>query len=412
MAHSTKLARLHGKVKTPRRVGVAAARKIKERRVGVAAARKIKERRVGVAAARKTKLHDPEALSEILLAWYDKNGRTLPWRAKHGQKTDPYGVWLSEIMLQQTTVAAVIPYYHKFLRLWPDLAALAKASQQEIFAAWAGLGYYRRAKLLHETAQLLANKHGGHFPNTENELRQLPGIGSYTAAAIAAIAFGRKANVIDGNVQRVMARLFRLKHPLSAADPLIRQHAETLVPQRRSGDYAQALMDLGAMICRPKIPRCGDCPWQGSCLAYAHGETELFPVRRAKPVRPKKYAFVFHLRNAKGEIWLRQRPAQGVLASMIELPSSVWQANRRRWPRQTVEILSQAPAKTDWQVAGNEIRHIFTHFELYLTPMVGRLRSGNPSGEGFWAAPDQVLTLALPSVMRKVFAAVAKRKMK
>ncbi|MFL4987837.1 MAG: A/G-specific adenine glycosylase, partial [Microvirga sp.] len=259
-----------------------------------------------------------------LLAWYDRHRRDLPWRAKAGVPPDPYRVWLSEIMLQQTTVAAVKPFYERFLQRFPTVARLAEAPVEEVMQAWAGLGYYSRARNLHACAKAVAEGHGGRFPDTEAGLRRLPGIGAYTAAAIAAIAFDRPAAAVDGNVERVVSRLFLVETPLPKAKPAIRDLAEALVPAGRPGDFAQALMDLGATICTPKRPACALCPWMRPCRARAEELQEAFPRKTPKAEGAVRRGAAFVALRADGAVLLRTRPPEGLLGGMAEPPTSAW----------------------------------------------------------------------------------------
>ena len=268
---------------------------------------------------------EEKRIADAVLAWYDRERRRLPWRAEHGEAPDPYRVWLSEIMLQQTTVKAVLPRYDLFLRRWPDVAALARAELGEVLAAWAGLGYYARARNLHACARVVAERHGGKFPEDEAALRRLPGVGDYTAAAIAAIAFGKRATPVDGNIERVVARLFAVTTPLPAAKTEIRALAETLTPETRSGDFAQAMMDLGATICTPRRPACGLCPVRPDCRGYADGLAEALPYREAKGERPVRRGATFVAVRADGAVLLRERPLHGLLGGMLETPSSPWE---------------------------------------------------------------------------------------
>jgi len=325
-----------------------------------------------------------ESLRKSLLAWYERAGRNLPWRS---DTPDPYRVWLSEIMLQQTTVAAVKPYFERFLNLFPNVAALGEAPQKTILAAWAGLGYYSRARNLHAAAKQLA---ACGFPETEEGWRALPGVGPYTAAAIAAIAYGRPANVVDGNVERVMARLHAIETPLPAAKPVLRDLASELVTSDRPGDWAQALMDLGATICTPKSPRCGDCPWSKACAALATGAPERFPLKTPKPRRPERAGAAFVLER-RGEFWLVRRPQTGLLAGMAGLPTTPWEEG---FDSETA--FAFAPAQADWRSTG-AVRHVFTHFALTLH--VWRADDATPSGEGWWA--DREAAGALPTVFKK-----------
>ncbi len=332
-----------------------------------------------------------------LLNWYDVHCRRLPWRALPGQHSEPYHVWLSEIMLQQTTVSVVIPYFHRFCARWPTISDLAGAPLDDILREWAGLGYYARARNLHACARRIVVEYGGVFPATEAELLQLPGIGPYTAAAISAIAFERQSVVVDGNIERIMARLNAVETPLPRARSELRRQAATLTPPRRGGDYAQALMDLGAQICRPKSPRCQECPVQSHCTAQQLGKQTHYPVRAARKARPVRYGRIYWLQRGDGKVLLRRRKLEGLLGGMMEFPSSDWNT------QQTLSH-AQAPARIRWRKLPAEIRHVFSHFELRLSVYKGRLETGAlivPSSY-LWAAQSAIAAEALPSVMRKV----------
>ena len=337
------------------------------------------------------------ALARKLLAWYDKKKRVLPWRALPGQTPDPYSVWLSEIMLQQTTVAAVAPYFQRFLERWPDVHALAAAGLDDVLGEWQGLGYYARARNLHACARAIAAGRNGRFPDTEAALRALPGIGAYTAGAIAAIAFGEKAVAIDGNAERVLARLFAVPTPLPAAKPELRGCALQLVPADRAGDFAQAMMDLGAMICTPRAPACSLCPWRDDCAAHAKGIEEGLPRRAAKRARPLRRGVAFFLTRADGAIWLRRRKDSGLLGGMMEVASTPWRGEA--WSED--EAVSLAPAAAKWRSLPGVVRHGFTHFELELRVMAGKTGRRLPAG-GRWVHPDDLASAALPTLMRKV----------
>ena len=265
-----------------------------------------------------------ENYANALLAWYDRDRRILPWRAAPGEPQDPYRVWLSEIMLQQTTVKAVLPRYADFLRRWPDVGALAAAELGEVLAAWAGLGYYARARNLHACAREVVARHGGRFPATEAELRTLPGIGDYTAAAIASIAFGARATPIDGNIERVVARAFAVTTQLPAAKAEIRALALGLTPAERAGDFAQAMMDLGATLCSPRRPACGLCPLVSGCAGHAQGLAGVLPYREERSERPSRRGHAFVALRDDGAVLLRERPLKGLLGGMLETPSSPW----------------------------------------------------------------------------------------
>jgi A/G-specific adenine glycosylase len=343
---------------------------------------------------KKVKIH-----SEVndLLAWYDRHRRVMPWRAGKGQKPDPYRVWLSEIMLQQTTVATVGPYFQKFIKRWPTLKDLASAKLDDVLRLWAGLGYYRRARMLHACARVLRDEFGGKFPRDEETLRTLPGFGPYTAAAVAAIAFGKSANVVDGNVERVMARVFCVSAPLPKAKAELREVAATLVPQKRCGDYAQALMDLGATVCTPRSPKCDVCPWQGACQAYAKGVQEQLPRRVKKKTKPVRRAVAFVLMNGRGEVLLRRRPPHGLLASMMEVPSSPWREGMMPSLAQA-EKFAPTGAET-WKQCAGSVRHVFTHFTLEVVVAVAKTKK---KIRGHWVPIGKLGDEALPSVMRKI----------
>jgi len=329
------------------------------------------------------------------LSWYDRHRRDLPWRAAPGRRPDPYRVWLSEIMLQQTTVPTVAPYFTRFVARWPTIGALAAASLDEVLHAWQGLGYYARARNLHACAGAVVARHDGRFPDDPAALRALPGIGDYTAAAIAAIAFDRRLAAVDGNVERVVARIFAIDAPLPEAKPHLKALAATLVPDARAGDFAQAMMDLGATVCTPRRPRCVLCPWRRSCAAAAAGIADALPVPAAKPERPLRHGAAFWLRRADGAVLLRRRPEQGLLGGMIELPSTEWRA--ASWGE--AEALGAAPAVVDWSLLPGTVQHGFTHFRLELTLFAGTTDAPVP---GIWARPDQFGAYALPTLTRKL----------
>jgi A/G-specific adenine glycosylase len=320
---------------------------------------------------------DPAQFRSALLDWYDANRRTLAWRSA---VPDPYRVWLSEIMLQQTTVPHATPYFLEFTRRWPSVEALAAAPDAEVMAAWAGLGYYARARNLLACARVVASEHGGRFPDTEEGLRRLPGVGAYTAAAVASIAFGRPANVVDGNVERVMARVFAVETPLPTAKPELTARASLFVTGDRPGDWAQALMDLGATTCRPKSPLCERCPVAAFCEARARGQQEAYPKKSAKADRPRRYG-VAYVRLHEGRVALEQRPSKGLLGGMLGLPTSDWTS-------------APPPVEQGWRDAG-EIEHVFTHFALTL-----RVVRAESAGEAEWLDVAKAQQ-ALPSVFRK-----------
>ncbi len=344
---------------------------------------------------------DPAAIAAALLAWYDRDRRRMPWRAPPGEPADPYHVWLSEIMLQQTTVAAVKPYFEAFLARWPTVRDLSKAPLDDVLHAWQGLGYYARARNLHKCAKLVARELRGRFPDTEEALRKLPGIGIYTAAAIAAIAFERRAVVVDGNVERVMARLFAEETPLPDAKPKLRAYAERLTPAARAGDYAQAAMDLGATICTPKAAKCMLCPVRPFCRAHAQGLVDVLPRRAAKAPKPTRHGIAFWLTDGGGRVVLRRRPEEGLLGGMMEIPSAPW---REDAPWKLTDALRHAPAASAWKVLPGQVRHTFTHFHLVLLVATGRARSARGRIDGVWAPIDRLQDHALPTVMKKVAA--------
>jgi A/G-specific adenine glycosylase len=334
-----------------------------------------------------------------LLAWYDAHRRTLPWRALPGETPDPYHVWLSEIMLQQTTVAAVDKYFRKFVARWLDVAALAAAPLDEVRAAWAGLGYYSRAANLHRTAGIVAMDHAGRFPSDVASLRKLPGIGDYTAGAIAAIAFGAPEAAVDANAERVLARFFAIKTPLPKSKPELRRLAQTLVPEKRAGDFAQGLMDLGALICTPRRPDCGKCPWADDCRGHALGNPGIFPRKGAERARPLKRGVAFVARDATGAVLLVKRPERGLLGGMLQPPLGPWGGT---FPGAD-EALLQAPFRADWKRRAGFVKHGFTHFELEIEVWRVELKRRNGFA-GIWVASPDLGHVALPTVMRKILA--------
>ncbi|MBS7542377.1 A/G-specific adenine glycosylase [Ancylobacter oerskovii] len=336
---------------------------------------------------------DPRAL----LRWYDRHRRELPWRAAPGTRQDSYRVFLSEIMLQQTTVVTVRPYYAAFLARWPTVAALAAAKLEEVLSAWAGLGYYARARNLHACARAVADAHGGVFPDTEAGLLALPGIGPYTAAAIASIAHERRAAPVDGNWERVVARLFAVEEALPKARKRLRALAETLLPDARFGDFAQAMMDLGATVCTPRKPACILCPWRGSCVAQAQGNPEAYPVKAAKAARPTRRGVAFLAVRADGAVLVRSRPEKGLLGGMSEVPSTPWLEGEPADPA------AHAPLAAPWQALNGTVGHVFSHFALELTVWRARVAAGTPAPAGHrWVKREGFEAEAFPSVMVKV----------
>ncbi len=353
-------------------------------------------------AAHAASGHGGGGAAATLLAWYDRSRRRLPWRAEPGATADPYAVWLSEIMLQQTTVQAVKPYFARFLTLWPTVNDLAAAPIEAVMKEWAGLGYYSRARNLHACAQTVAQRLGGCFPDTEAGLRELPGVGPYTAAAIAAIAFGKRAVVVDGNVERVVTRLFSIAEAMPGAKPLIRARADDLTPDMRAGDFAQAMMDLGATICTPRKPACAICPLTDGCSARANGDAERFPVKAPKAERPTRAGAIFYARRADGCVLVRTRPPKGLLGGMSEFPGSPWSADF-----DVASARDHAPFPADWRRLAGSVEHVFTHFALSLTVFTADVPCDAPTPEaGRWTPEDKLEALeALPTVMRKALVA-------
>ncbi len=332
-----------------------------------------------------------------LLAWYDRHRRDLPWRARPGATPDPYAVWLSEVMLQQTTVPAVKAYYAKFLALWPRVGDLAAAPVEEVMKAWAGLGYYSRARNLHACAKVVANEHGGRFPADEAALLKLPGIGPYTAAAISAIAFGQRAVVVDGNVERVVTRLFAIGEAMPAAKSGIRAATDRLTPRERAGDFAQGMMDLGATICAPRRPMCALCPFMACCAARIAGDMERYPVKAPKTERPKRAGAVFHVQRADGAVLARTRPPRGLLGGMTEIPGTEWSSDF-----DLSRALARAPIAAKWTLLPGVVEHVFTHFALTLSVFVARVGRTTKAPEGMrWVAEKELSTEAFPTVFRK-----------
>jgi A/G-specific adenine glycosylase len=343
----------------------------------------------------KTRSKKPDVAAR-LLAWYDLHRRVLPWRAPAGKRADPYRVWLSEIMLQQTTVQAVGAYYRKFLGLWPNVKALADAPQDDVLAAWAGLGYYARARNLHAAAKAVANEMGGKFPATAEALRELPGVGGYTSAAIAAIAYDEKQAAMDANAERVIARLYAVETPMPKAKAELHRLCQVLVPDR-AGDFVQALMDLGSALCTPKRPACTNCPWADDCLAYRKGIQEQLPVKAPKMARPLKRGAAFVVTDRSGAVLLVKRPDKGLLASMMQPPLGDWAAD---FPSRA-QALKQAPFTADWKKRSGIVRHGFTHFELEIEVYTATVPK-RPKTDGRWTARADLPQSALPTVMRKI----------
>ncbi len=339
---------------------------------------------------------ETQKMRDKLLSWYDRTGRTLPWRIRPedrdaGQIPDPYAIWLSEIMCQQTTIPHATPYWEKFLARFPTVTDLADAERDEVLAMWAGLGYYARARNLHKCAQLIRDAHNGQFPQSEAGLLQLPGIGPYTAATIAAICFDEPTNIVDGNVERVISRIFRVQSPLPKAKTELRRLAATLASPKRPGDYGQALMDLGGTVCTPTSPNCAHCPWQGHCAAYANGDQTDYPKKSPKTKRPIRYGAVFVLQY-QYQILLQRRPDNGLLGGMMGLPGTEWTARREADP------LRAAPQARNWEKCPGEVKHVFTHFDLRLD--VYRAETSRKiSGE--WADIQNLAEYAIPTAYKK-----------
>lgn len=352
---------------------------------------------------RDGKPDEAAALRAALLDWYDVHARAMPWRTgpearAAGVRSDPYAVWLSEVMLQQTTVAAVTDYFRRFVARWPTVSDLAAAEDADVMAAWAGLGYYARARNLLKCARVVAAEHGGRFPDTVDSLLKLPGIGPYTAAAIGAIAFDRPSVVVDGNVERVMARLRDIHTPLPAAKPELTAATAEIAPTRaehRPGDFAQAMMDLGATICTPRNPACGLCPWQRPCAARLAGTAAELPRKTPKKAKPIRYGIAYVARRADGAWLLETRPDSGLLGGMLGWPSTEW--------REDAAVPATPPLDADWQETGAEARHTFTHFHLRLAVLTATVPHGTIPDRGSFHPHGDFSPTALPTVMRKVF---------
>jgi A/G-specific adenine glycosylase len=338
-------------------------------------------------------------IAPALLTWYDRHQRSLPWRARPGEQADPYRVWLSEIMLQQTRVETVKPYFEAFLRRWPDIASLAEAPNEAVMREWAGLGYYSRARNLHACAKAIVADHGGVFPQSEKALRALPGIGRYTAAAIAAIAFGQKAAPVDGNIERIIARLDTVDVPLPAAKPLLAAKAALLVPEQRPGDFAQAMMDLGATVCTPRRPACAICALRSFCRAAAHAVPEQWPRRLPKAQRPSRCGAAFVVRRGDA-VLLRTRPPHGLLGGMTEFPGTPWTQSY-----ELSEALREVPVMAEYRLLAERVAHVFTHFSLSLDIFIADAEGEAPAGYR-WVKDADLEAEALPSVMRKIVVAV------
>ncbi|MDF3415317.1 A/G-specific adenine glycosylase [Sulfitobacter sp. M57] len=342
---------------------------------------------------------DTIALPRILLDWYDIHAREMPWRVgpaqrKAGVQPDPYRIWMSEIMLQQTTVATVRDYFQRFVTRWPTVGDLAAAQDADVMAEWAGLGYYARARNLLKCARAVVDEHAGEFPADHAALLKLPGIGPYTAAAVSSIAFDLRHTVLDGNVERVMARLYDVHTPLPAVKPVLMERAEALTPAKRPGDYAQAVMDLGATICSPKSPACGICPWRDPCAARAMGTQNELPKKTPKKPKPVRHGTVYLAQRTDGAWLLETRPEKGLLGGMLGWPGSDWVDTSAPLPKGT------PPVAADWQALAGEVRHTFTHFHLILTVQLAKVPNDTP---GDFVPRTRFRPSDLPTVMRKAY---------
>ena len=341
-------------------------------------------------------------LPRILLDWYDVHARDMPWRVdpsarKAGALPDPYRVWMSEIMLQQTTVATVRDYFTRFVTRWPTVADLAAAQDADVMGEWAGLGYYARARNLLKCARAVVDQYGGTFPADHAALLTLPGIGPYTAAALSSIAFDLPHTVLDGNVERVMARMYDIHTPLPTAKPDLMAKAEALTPTERPGDYAQAVMDLGATICSPKSPACGICPWRDPCAARAAGTASELPKKTPKKAKPVRHGTVYLAQRDDGAWLLETRPDKGLLGGMLGWPGSDWLDVRHDRPE------GIPPIGAKWQDLPGEVRHTFTHFHLILTVKIAQVDASTAAASGQFIPRDQFRPSDLPTVMRKAF---------
>jgi A/G-specific adenine glycosylase len=340
----------------------------------------------------------PDAM--LLLDWYDRHARILPWRTLPGKQANPYHVWLSEIMLQQTTVKTVKPYYEKFLLRWPRVEMLANADSADVMRMWAGLGYYSRARNLHACAKAIVSDFNGQFPRDEASLLKLPGVGPYTAAAISAIAFGKRAIVVDGNVERVIARLHRLAVPMPTVKGRIKELTDELTPQNRAGDFAQAMMDLGATICTPHSPTCEICPFHGACAARKAGDPLAFPFKAAKKDKPTRYGVAYVVTRQDGALLVRTREAKGLLGNMVEVPGSEWTDERR------IKAPASEPMALRWKQHDDPVKHIFTHFPLELKVYSAVVANDAVAPADMrWLSENAISEEAFPTLFRKVLKA-------
>ena len=343
--------------------------------------------------------------AKAILAWYDVHKRTLPWRfggrARDLQR-DAYRVWVSEIMLQQTTVETVKSYYERFIERWQTVDALAAATRDEVLLFWQGLGYYRRAHALHEAARKVVAEHKGVFPRDDASLRSLPGIGAYTSAALRAIAFDESVLPLDGNIKRILARLLACDEPVEGSTRTLEAFGQRIAPQQRGGDFAQAMMDLGALVCLPRKPRCSVCPYQQWCRAYKQNRQTDYPYRTPKKKRPHRYAVFFWIENGQGHYWLEKRPETGLLAGLMICPSTPWR--NKAWGK--TDWHSYGDKKQKWHVLDGQVEHVFTHFTLHVT-VACTLACGRVEGrssQGVWVEHGKEKGYALSTLMRKVIA--------
>ena len=337
-------------------------------------------------------------ISDQLLTWYDLHQRKLPWRAVGDEVPDPYRVWLSEIMLQQTQIITVVPYFNRFIKLWPGIKNLADADINNVLREWAGLGYYARARNMHRSAQIIAYDHSGQFPKEEAELLKLPGVGPYTAAAVAAIAFGKQATPVDGNVERVIARLHRIRTPIQDNKLIIRSLASQIAPKTRTGDYAQAVMDLGATVCTPRNPICSVCPITEFCEAFSYEETDIIPISKGRKKIPKRTGTAYVIFNDANQILLYRRSKTGLLGGMLEVPSAGWEEHK-----QHDELIKEAKRDTQnlTEIPGS-VKHVFTHFKLELVVVALRLKRHKRFLNQRWYSLDEIEKIGLSKLMLKV----------